>query len=222
MFIKTNYLFPEINKRKNELLKKNPNAKLIDLGIGNTTLPLTPHIAEALTSAAKSLSTKEGYSGYGDEQGMSELREKIAETYYKNSCSSSEVFVSDGAKCDIARLQIMFGYNASITIQNPVYPAYFDSSIIAGRSQKISYFECTPENNFFPDLEKAKPAGIIFICSPNNPTGAAATRAQLKELVDFAKDNNSIIVFDSAYRDFIQDSNLPKSIFEIPLFPIQR
>ncbi|MBN2423024.1 LL-diaminopimelate aminotransferase [Candidatus Woesearchaeota archaeon] len=224
--LQAGYLFPEINRIKNALLEKNPDAKVISLGIGNTTEPLTPHITEALKNAAAGLGTSEGYSGYGAEQGMKELREKIANVFYKGMVSGDEVFVSDGAKCDIGRLQVMFGSDVSVAIQDPSYPVYVDGSVILGATgnynnenknfDNIVYMKCSPENNFFPDLESLPRTDLIYFCSPNNPTGAVAPKAQLKKLVEFAKKNNSIIIFDSAYSQYIKDPELPRSIFEIP------
>lgn len=212
--LKSGYLFPEINKRKQKFLLENPSVKLISLGIGDTTEPIPHPIAKALSQAAEKLSTIEGYTGYGPEQGYKDLRQQIATKIYGNKIDAEEVFISDGAKCDIGRLQMLFGRDVSIAIQDPVYPVYLDGSIMQGVDQ-IFYMPCTPENNFFPDLEKIPRADIIYFCSPNNPTGAAATKEQLQKLVAFAKKNRSIIVFDSAYSNYIQDANVPKSIFEI-------
>ncbi|MBU0471603.1 MAG: LL-diaminopimelate aminotransferase [Nanoarchaeota archaeon] len=223
--LQAGYLFPEINRRKNKLLEENPDAKIISLGIGNTTKPLTPYITKALKEAAESLGTAEGYSGYGDEQGMTALREKIAEQLYKGLVDANEVFVSDGGKCDCGRLQLMFGSKVTIAVQDPAYPVYVDGSVIIGvtgdynesikRFDNIVYMKCTAENNFFPDIKSLERTDLIYFCSPNNPTGVVATRDQLKELVDFAKANKSIIIFDAAYSEFISDPNLPRSIFEI-------
>ncbi|MCL4147699.1 UNVERIFIED_CONTAM: hypothetical protein GTU68_061549 [Idotea baltica] len=211
--LQAGYLFPEINRRKNELLEKDPSAKIISLGIGNTTEPLTPHITESLKKAALSLGTKEGYSGYGDESGSIELRKKIAEKIYNNKVSYEEVLVSDGSKCDIGRLQLLFGADVSVAVQDPAYPVYVDGGVMLG--QTVEYMPCYPENNFFPDLNNTKKTDLIYFCSPNNPTGAVSTKEQLKSLIEFAKKNNSIIIYDSAYAMFIKDSDLPKSIFEI-------
>ncbi|MBN1156496.1 LL-diaminopimelate aminotransferase [Candidatus Woesearchaeota archaeon] len=215
------YLFPEINKRKKALLEMNPKAKIISLGIGNTTQPLTSHVVSALKEASVAMGTKEGYSGYGDEQGLPALRKKISETLYNGTIGADEVFISDGAKCDIGRLQLMFGHDVSIAVQDPSYPVYVDGSVIIGATgkskdgqfEKIHYMKCLPENDFFPKLEKK--TDLIYFCSPNNPTGAASTREQLNELVEFARKNNSIIIFDAAYSEFIKDKKIPKTIFDI-------
>ncbi len=209
-----NYLFPEINARKRRFLMQHPQAQLISLGIGDTTQPIPYSIASSLERAASGLGTLEGYTGYSPEQGICALREKIADTIYGSNIHAEEVFISDGAKCDLGRLQALFGNDVSIALQNPAYPVYIDGSIIHG-VKKIVYMECTPENHFFPDLNKTEKTDLIYFCSPNNPTGAAATRQQLQELVTFAQANRSIIIFDAAYSMYIQDLSLPKSIYEI-------
>lgn len=223
--LQSSYLFPEIARRKNEFLAKNPQAKIISLGIGDTTQPITPHIVKGLSHEVSRLGTKKGYTGYGAEQGLKELRNKIAEKLYDGLIEGDEVFVSDGAKPDTARLQLLFGSNATIAVQDPSYPVYVDSSVILGQTRSfnpkksqfdgIEYMECNPENSFFPDLGKTKKTDVIFFCNPNNPTGAAVNAKQLRELVNFARKNNSIIVYDSAYSQFISDKNLPSSIYEI-------
>ena len=223
--LQAGYLFPEINRRKNKVLAENPGAKIISLGIGNTTEPLTPHITAGLVTGAAGMGTKEGYSGYGDEQGMTAFRTLIAQKLYAGKIAPEEVFISDGAKCDIGRLQLMFGRQATIAVQDPAYPVYVDGSVIIGATGEynaasknfdgIVYMPCTPANNFFPDLAKMPKTDLIYFCSPNNPTGAVASKAQLKQLVDFAKKNHSIIIYDAAYAEYISDPSLPRSIFEI-------
>ncbi len=217
------YLFPEVARRRREYQEKHPDAKIISLSIGNTTEPLPLCIAKAMADYSMVLSTKEGYSGYGDEQGNSTLRAKIADVWYKGMATADEVFISDGAKCDIARIQTLFGSKVKIAVQDPAYPVYVDGSVIVGAAGKnngngykgVTYMPCTPENNFFPDLSKIKKNSLIYFCSPNNPTGACATKEDLKHLVDFANANGCIIIYDAAYREFIRDENLPKTIFEI-------
>lgn len=220
------YLFPEVARRRKEYLEKHPDAKIISLGVGNTTEPLTPHISKAMSDYALSLGTPNGYSGYGDEheQGMTELHQKIAQNFYPNNIvDPSEVFVSDGAKCDIARIQTLFGRGTGVAVQDPSYPVYVDGSVIVGAAGKnngagyegITYMPCTVENNFFPDLSVVKKNSLIYFCSPNNPTGKTATKEELTTLVQFALKNDCIIIFDAAYSEFIQDSELPKSIFQI-------
>jgi LL-diaminopimelate aminotransferase len=225
--LQAGYLFPEIGRRRNAYLEANPDAQpIISLGIGDTTLPVPEHILSGLTNGAARLGTKEGYSGYGPEQGIGDLRTKIAKNLYDDTISPDEVFVSDGSKCDIGRLQMMFGAGMTTAVQDPSYPVYVDTSVIMGQTgemdqekkqyQNIVYMPCNPENNFFPDLASTPRADIIYFCSPNNPTGAAATREQLQQLVDWAKKNGSIIVFDAAYAPFIRSGDVPTSIFEIP------
>lgn len=212
--LKSNYLFPEINLRKREFLARHPDAKLISLGIGDTTEPIPESITQSLVEASAGLSTVEKYTGYGPEQGMKALRDKIADKIYLNRVLSEEVFVSDGAKCDLGRLQMLFGHDVSIAVQDPSYPVYIEGSIIQGVKEFVT-MPCCPENGFFPDLNSTPRTDLIYFCSPNNPTGASASRDQLESLVKFAKANRSIIIFDSAYANYIQDPAIPKSIYEI-------
>ncbi|CAK9167886.1 unnamed protein product [Ilex paraguariensis] len=205
--LQAGYLFPEVGRRREAHKLKYPDEKVISLGIGDTTEPIPEIITSAMAKKSYALSTIEGYSGYGAEQ------------------EADDVFVSDGAKCDISRLQVLFGSNVTMAVQDPSYPAYVDSSVIMGQTgqfrtgvekyENIEYMKCTPENGFFPDLSTVSPTNIIFFCSPNNPTGSAASREQLTKLVQFAKDNGSIIIYDSAYALYMSDDN-PRSIFEIP------
>lgn len=220
------YLFPEIAKRKRAFLAKHPTAKLISLGIGDTTEPIPHSITGGLIKGAAALGTKDGYTGYGPEQGQLELRRRLAERIYDNTVDADEVFISDGSKCDIGRLQVLFGSGATMGVQDPSYPAYVDTSVIAGQTgdydpvtkqfRGIVYMPCTPNNHFFPELDKMPRADLIYFCSPNNPTGSAATREQLMQLVAFAKRNRSIIIFDAAYATYIRRSDIPRSIYEIP------
>lgn len=209
-----NYLFPEINLRKKAFLTKYPDANLISLGIGDTTEPIPPSIVQALVEGAFRLGTENGYTGYGKEQGLEQLRDRIAKTLYRHRVKADEIFISDGAKCDIGRMQTLFGSEVSIAVQDPSYPVYVDGSLIQGVKEIVT-LPCTPENGFFPNLNQIKRTDLIYFCSPNNPTGIAATKNQLKKLVEFAKVNHSIIIFDSAYANYIQDPDIPKSIFEI-------
>ncbi|XP_059445937.1 LL-diaminopimelate aminotransferase, chloroplastic-like [Corylus avellana] len=224
--LQAGYLFPEISRRRAAHLLKYPDAQVISLGIGDTTEPIPEVITSAMEMRSRALSTLEGYSGYGAEQGEKALRAAIASTFYRNlGIEEDDIFVSDGAKCDLSRLQVVFGANVTIAVQDPSYPVYVDSGVIMGQTglfqkddQKfggIEYMKCTPENGFFPDLSSVSRTDIIFFCSPNNPTGAAATREQLTQLVKFAKDNGSIIVYDSAYAMYSSEG-LPHTIFEIP------
>ncbi|KAL0365121.1 UNVERIFIED_CONTAM: Aminotransferase ALD1, chloroplastic [Sesamum angustifolium] len=224
--LRCNYLFPEISAREAQHLKKYPNAEVISLGIGDTTEPLPDTVASSMADYAYKLATPAGYRGYGAEQGSKELRRQISETLYKDmGIKDTEVFVSDGAQCDISRLQLLFGANMSIAVQDPTFPAYVDSSVIIGQTgdvekesgsyQKIEYMTCGPQNSFFPDLSKTARTDIIFFCNPNNPTGHAASRQQLERLVQFAQENGSIIVYDAAYAVYITEGR-PRSIYEIP------
>lgn len=220
------YLFPEVARRRKEYQAAHPDAKIISLSIGNTTEPITPTIAKAMSDYVTALTTVEGYTGYGDDYGNEELRAAIAKKWYTN-IDQDEIFISDGAKCDIARIQTLFGPNVSVAVQDPAYPVYVDGSVIVGAAGShkelfsnvgyggIVYMPCTEENNFFPDLSVVKPNSLIYFCSPNNPTGSTATKEQLKTLVDFAIQNGCIIIFDAAYACFIRDPELPKTIYEI-------
>ncbi|XP_044512204.1 probable LL-diaminopimelate aminotransferase, chloroplastic [Mangifera indica] len=216
----------QISMHETEHIRKYPDAKLIRLGIGDTTEPIPEIITSAMAEHALALSTVQGYKGYGPEQGNMALRTAIAEKLYKDTgIKGEEIFVSDGAQCDISRLQMLLGPSVTVTVQNPTFPAYLDSSVIVGQAgefqqeigkyRKIAYMKCGPENNFFPDLSTTPRTDIIFFCSPNNPTGHAASWQQLKQLIEFAKANGSIIIYDSAYSAYITDSS-PRSIFEIP------
>jgi len=221
------YLFPEIGRRRNVYLEENPEMadRIISLGIGDTTMPIPPHILNGLVEGAKRLGTVEGYIGYGPEQGQALLREKIANVLYKDIIDASEVFVSDGAKCDIMRIQQMFGSKVVSAVQDPSYPVYVDTSVMMGQTgtqnpetmqyDNIVYMKCGPENDFFPDYASLPRADVVYLCSPNNPTGAAATKEQLTDIVNLCKERGSILVFDAAYAPFIRSKNVPKSIFEI-------
>jgi len=220
--IKAGYLFPEIAKRRREYAAANPDAKIISLGVGNTTEPIPPHIGEALVEGARRLGTAEGYSGYQDE-GLLELREKISQVFYGGKFKANEIFISDGAKCDIGRLQLLFGDGTGVTVQDPSYPVYVDGSVLIGAAWKhngkgydgINYLPCTLENGFFPDLSIVPENSLIYFCSPNNPTGVVSTKEQLAALVKMAIDKKSVIIFDAAYSEYIRDPSLPKSIFDI-------
>jgi LL-diaminopimelate aminotransferase len=220
--IKAGYLFPEIAKRRKEYAAAHPDARIISLGVGNTTEPVLPHTNNGLVEGARKLGTIDGYSGYQDE-GLLLLREKISRVFYKNQFELDEIFISDGAKCDIGRLQLLFGAGTPVAVQDPSYPVYVDGSVLIGAAggwgdsgyKGIIYLPCTAENNYFPDLSQLPSGCLIYFCSPNNPTGAVSTKDQLTELVKAAQRTGSVIIFDAAYSEFIRDDNLPKSIFEI-------
>ncbi|MDR1363989.1 MAG: LL-diaminopimelate aminotransferase [Spirochaetaceae bacterium] len=221
------YLFPEIARLRREFAGLHPNAKIISMGVGNTTEPILHHIVAGLTEGARRLGRAETYSGYADE-GLAELRERISSVYYKNAFGIDEIFISDGSKCDIGRLQTLFGPDVNVAVQDPSYPVYVDGSVVVGAAGSdggasqsagysgVSYLPCTPENNYFPDLSKIKNDSVIYFCSPNNPTGATADRHQLSALVDAALRTGSIIVYDAAYSDYIRNPALPRTIYEIP------
>jgi LL-diaminopimelate aminotransferase len=220
--IKAGYLFPEIAKRRREYAAAHPDAKIISLGVGNTTEPILPHICAGLTEGARKLGTVEGYSGYQDE-GLLELRERISAVFYHNKFAADEIFISDGAKCDIGRLQLLFGAGTKVAVQDPSYPVYVDGSVLIGAAggwegsgyAGITYMPCTAENNYFPDLALIPENSLVYFCSPNNPTGATASRAQLAALVEAVRKKGSILIFDAAYAEYIRDTALPKSIYEI-------
>jgi len=219
------YLFVDIARRKERLLQEQPDAKLISLGIGDTTEPIPDMIIHSFVEQAKQLGTTKGYRGYGAALGDPSLRKKIANILYQDRISSDDIFISDGSKCDLGRLQFLFGSHSSLAIQDPSYPAYVAASVMSGKTgayntdngqyRNITYLPCRPENAFFPDLEILPETDLIYICSPNNPTGTVLTHAQLQKLVKMARERGAFIIFDSAYAGFIRDSSLPKSIYEI-------
>jgi LL-diaminopimelate aminotransferase len=227
--LKAGYLFPEVARRRREFAASHPEdsakpeTRIISLGVGNTTEPILPCINSGLVEGARALGTVEGYSGYQDE-GLASLREKISDVFYNGAFSIDEIFISDGAKCDIGRLQLLFGANTPAVVQDPSYPVYVDGSVLMGAAGSwsgtgyagICYLPCTPENNYFPDLSLIPEQAVIYFCSPNNPTGAVATREELTRLITAARQKKCVIVFDAAYAEYIRDSALPKSIFEIP------
>ncbi len=220
------YLFPEIARRAKEFQEKYPDRVLKKLGIGNTTEALTPAIVEGLIKGVNNLADPATYSGYGDEQGNTKLRRALSEYYSSKgiTLSPDDFFISDGAKPDSSNIQSIFSPDSIIAVQDPAYPVYVDSNVISGRSGNYSvkkgeydgfiYMPCTEENDFFPDLPEDK-VDLIYLCSPNNPTGSVATHEQLKKFVDYAKENKAVIIFDAAYSEYISDSTLPGSIFEI-------
>jgi LL-diaminopimelate aminotransferase len=220
--LKSGYLFPEIARRRREFAAAHPDAKIISLGVGNTTEPVLPHINEGLVEGARRLGTVAGYSGYADE-GFEELRRRISEVYYQGKFGVDEIFISDGAKCDIGRLQMLFGSGVNVAVQDPSYPVYVDGSVLAGAAgaaagtgyRGVTYLPCTMDNGYFPDLDKLPVNSLFYFCSPNNPTGATATRAQLEALVKAALRTGSLIVFDAAYSSYIRDSAVPTTIFAI-------
>lgn len=208
------YLFSEIAKRTKAFQASHPDAKVMRLGIGNTTEPLTPTVIEGLRLGVDKLARVETYTGYGDEQGDTRLRQAIAEDYKKTGVTldASEVFVSDGAKCDTANIQSIFGLENIVAVQDPAYPVYVDTNILSGRN--VVYMPCKEENGFVPNVPTER-ADLVYLCFPNNPTGAVATKEQLKGFVGFARQNKAVIIYDAAYSSFIKDKDLPKSIYEV-------
>ncbi len=209
------YLFSTIAKKVNEFAKQNPDKKIIRLGIGDVTLPLCPVVIEALHCAVDEMSKKETFKGYGPEQGYDFLKTAIQGYYKKNNVDvdSDEIFISDGAKSDLGNILDLFDVNNTCLVPDPVYPVYVDTNIMAGR--KIVFIDANEENDFLPMPDISVSADLIYICSPNNPTGAVYNKEQLAKWVDYAVKNNSIILFDSAYESFIANDELPKSIYEI-------
>lgn len=222
--LEAGYLFPEIGRRTREFLAAHPGVTVMRLGIGNTTEPLPPSIIEGLRRGVDKLAKVETYTGYGDEQGNASLREALAARYagYGVTLEPDEFFVSDGAKPDSANIQSIFGADNIVAVQDPAYPVYVDSNVIAGRTGRsvngqyegFIYMPCTRENGFFPDVPSRK-ADLLYICSPNNPTGTVATKEQLAGFVAYALKHKAVIIFDAAYAAYIADPALPRTIYEI-------
>lgn len=213
--LKESYLFAEIAHRVNDYAKANPDKKIIRLGIGDVTRPLGSEMITALHEGVDAMASSETFKGYGPEQGYDFLKDAVVAYYKENGVSieSNEVFVSDGAKSDTGNITDLFDKDNVILIPDPVYPVYVDTNIMNGRN--ITYIDANAENNFLPMPDKNVHADIIYICSPNNPTGAAYNHKQLKEWVDYALANDALILYDSAYECFITDETLPRSIFAI-------
>lgn len=213
--ISDSYLFSTIAKKVNEFVSNNPDKKIIRLGIGDVTLPLCKVVVNALKNASDEMGVKETFHGYGPEQGYDFLKTKIQNYYEKHSVSLDldEIFISDGAKSDLGNILDLFAVENTVLVPDPVYPVYVDTNTMAGR--KIVYIDANADNNFLPLPDRSVKADIIYLCSPNNPTGAVYDKKQLKQWVDYANENNAVILFDSAYECFISDDTLPRSIFEI-------
>ena len=224
--LKAGYLFPEIAKRVKIYSQSNKSAEIIKLGIGDVTEPLPRACIEAMGKALDDMGTKDGFRGYGPEQGYSWLREKISEhDFISRGCqiSPEEIFVSDGSKCDSSNILDILGKDNSIAVTDPVYPVYVDSNVMTGRTgdslengtyQGLTYLAINEGNNFLPELPEKK-VDILYLCFPNNPTGATINKEELKKWVDYALQNKSLILFDAAYEAFIQDNDIPHSIYEI-------
>ncbi|MEA2711995.1 MAG: LL-diaminopimelate aminotransferase [Phycisphaerales bacterium] len=228
--LKAGYLFPEIGRRVSAFAVANPNAKIIRMGIGDVTEPLPPAVVEATHRAVDEMGRRETFHGYGPEQGYDFLREAIAKNDFQArgaDISADEIFVSDGSKCDGGNILDIFGparEDNVIAVCDPVYPIYVDTNVMAGHTgeadeageyQGLIYLRATAENNFSPEIPKQK-VDIVYLCFPNNPTGAVATRERLTQWVQYAKANDAVILFDAAYERYITDPSIPHSIYEIP------
>ena len=224
--LRAGYLFPEIGRRVRAHEAAHPGARVSRLGIGDVVLPLAPAIVSALHAAADEMGTAQGFRGYGPEQGYEFLIDAIREHDFAPrgvALDRDEIFVSDGSKCDTGNIQEIFGADCRIAVTDPVYPVYVDTSVMAGRSGAaaadgrfagLCYLEANEANGFVPDPPRER-ADVAFLCTPNNPTGAAATREQLARWVAWARANDAVILFDAAYEAYVQDPALPRSIYEI-------
>lgn len=224
--LQAGYLFPEIGRRVREFQKENPHADVIKMGIGDVTQPLTAAIVRAFHEGVEEMSKSKTFKGYGPEQGYDFLREAIAGSEYLSrgmDIHADEIFISDGSKCDTGNILEIFGQNNTIALQDPVYPVYADTSVMAGRTGKymksgyyegLVYLPCTAENGFVPEIPK-KHVDIVFLCFPNNPTGTTVSKQELKKWVDYALQNKAVILYDAAYEAYISDPDLPHSIYEV-------
>jgi LL-diaminopimelate aminotransferase len=223
--LKASYLFADIAKRVNAYVAANPDKPVIRLGIGDVTEPLPPATIAAMHAATDEMANRATFKGYGPEQGYAFLREAIAQNDFialGAKIEADEVFVSDGSKCDVANIQEIFAADTRLAIPDPVYPVYVDTNVMAGRTglntdgryEGITYLECTPANGYVPSIPSVA-TDLIYLCFPNNPTGAVATKEQLTEWVAYAKKNHAIILFDAAYESYIRTPGIPRSIYEI-------
>lgn len=224
--LQSSYLFATISKKVNDYLRNNPDQELIKLGIGDVTRPIVPSVIEAMHKAVDEMGEADTFRGYGPEQGYDFLREKIVQEYKELGIEidMDEIFVSDGAKCDTGNIVDIFAQDNIVAITDPVYPVYLDTNVMSGRSgnynfkkgvyERIVYMPSNCENGFVPELPSEK-VDIIYLCFPNNPTGTTLSKAELKKWVDYAKENNSVILYDAAYEAFITEEDVPHSIFEI-------
>ncbi len=223
--IKASYLFTEIAHRVSAHQAANPDAKIIRLGIGDVTEPLAPAVIEAMHKAVDDVAGRSTFYGYGPEQGYAFLRDKVAAIDFAErgvDIASDEIFISDGAKCDCGNIQELFGNDVKIAVGDPVYPVYVDTNVMAGRTganengryANLTYLTCDASNGFVPSPESANGCDIVYLCYPNNPTGAVATKEQLQAWVDWANANKALILFDAAYEAFIRTPGIPHSIYE--------
>lgn len=224
--LQASYLFAEIKKRVEEYQAANPQTKVIKLGIGDVTRGLPPACVQAMHRAVDEMAVDQTFRGYGPEQGYEFLRQAIAEHDFQArgaEISADEIFVSDGAKCDTGNFQEILAQDVKVALPDPVYPVYLDTNVMAGRTgqavdgryQGVTYLESTRDNRFIPDLPQDK-VDLIYLCFPNNPTGATISKQGLQKWVDYARDKQALILFDAAYECFIRDEDLPHSIYEIP------
>ena len=220
------YLFSEVARRVDAFQKTHPDAPVIRLGIGDVTLPLTPTVVDAFHEAVHEMGRDATFRGYGPDLGYDFLRVPIAEVDYRArgaDISPEEIIISDGSKCDTANIQELFAQDLRIAVPDPVYPVYVDTNVMAGRTGPfregryggLIYLDCTEDNGFVPDPPKSR-VDLIYLCFPNNPTGATITRAQLGAWVEYARKAKALILYDAAYVSFIRDDSLPRTIFEIP------
>ena len=214
--LEESYLFSTVNRKVREYQAQNPEKDIIRLGIGDVTIPICQAAIDAMHEAVDDQSKKETFHGYGPEQGYDFLKESI-QKYYKKNCDVelelNEIFISDGAKSDVGNILDLFDKDNTVLVPDPVYPVYVDTNTMDGR--KIVYIDANEENKFLPEPDENIKSDIIYICSPNNPTGAVYDRTGLKKWVDYALKNDAIILYDAAYECFISDKSLPRSIFEI-------
>ena len=213
--LEESYLFSTVAKKVNEFIKNNPDKKVIRLGIGDVTRPLCNAVINALHKAVDEMGNQKTFRGYGPEQGYDFLREAVKGYYSKRGVclDLDEIFISDGAKSDIGNILDLFSKDNAVLVPDPVYPVYVDTNIMAGR--KVLFSDANGDNGFLPLPDNNIKADIIYICSPNNPTGAVYNKEQLKLWVEYAKENKAVILFDAAYECFVSDDNLPRSIYEI-------
>lgn len=223
--LQSSYLFTEIASRVESFKTANPDARVIKMGIGDVTEPLPAACCEGFKSAVDEMAVQATFKGYGPSEGYGFLRQVIAENDFQTrgaSIAADEIFVSDGSKCDSANISELFGPDTRIAVPDPVYPVYVDSNVMAGRTgnfeggryEGLVYLEATPENGYAPEIPSC-PVDLIYLCFPNNPTGTTITRDQLKSWIDFARENDAVIIYDAAYVAYITDDSLPKSIYEI-------
>ena len=223
--LQSSYLFVEVARRIREFEEHHPDASIIKLGIGDVTLPLTPTVVQAFEEGVREMGRAVSFHGYGPEQGYEFLRSPIAEQDYRSrrmDISADEIFISDGTKCDVGNIQELFASDIQVAVQDPVYPVYVDTNVMAGRTgeatdgryEGLTYLYAGFENDFVPEPPEHS-VDLVYLCFPNNPTGSVATHEQLRRWVDYARRNKALILFDAAYVAFLRDDSLPRSIYEI-------